>query len=62
MRQTTTLPVYQADPVSPIVNAFTQTIVPELMMIVSAVAIMITQNLEMTLIALANLSKMPSAE
>src|SRR5258705_6299169 len=45
----------QADQVSPIVNAFTQTIVPETMTIVGASAIMVTQNLELTLIALFTL-------
>jgi ATP-binding cassette subfamily B protein len=45
----------QADQVSPIVNAFTQTIVPETMTIVGASAIMVTQNLELTLIALITL-------
>ena len=42
----------QADQVSPIVNAFTQTIAPEFMTLIGAVAIMITQNVELTLIAL----------
>lgn len=45
----------QADQVSPIVNAFTQTIVPETMTIVGASAIMVTQNLPLTLIALITL-------
>lgn len=45
----------QADQVSPIVNAFTQTIVPQTMTIVGAFVIMLTQNWEMTLIALATL-------
>ena len=45
----------QSDQVSPIVNAFTQTIVPELMTLIGAVAIMTTQNLELTLIALITL-------
>jgi len=42
----------QADQVSPIVNAVTQTLLPEMMTIVGALAIMVTQNWEMTLIAL----------
>ena len=45
----------QADQVSPIVNAFTQTIVPQVMTVVGAVAIMFTQNLTLTLIALVTL-------
>src|SRR5260370_3136086 len=45
----------QADQVSPIVNAFTQTIVPETMTLVGAVIIMATQNLQLTLIALVTL-------
>jgi ATP-binding cassette, subfamily B, bacterial len=45
----------QVDQVSPIVNAFTQTIVPQTMTIVGAFVIMLTQNWEMTLIALATL-------
>ena len=45
----------QADQVSPIVNGFTQTIVPELMTVVGAVAIMLTQNLPLTFIALVTL-------
>ena len=45
----------QADQVSPIVNAFTQTIMPETMTIVGASAIMITQNVELTLIVLITL-------
>jgi ABC-type multidrug transport system fused ATPase/permease subunit len=45
----------QADQVSPIVNAFTQTIVPETITIVGAAAIMVTQNLPLTLIALITL-------
>ena len=45
----------QSDQVSPIVNAFTQTIVPKTMTIVGAFVIMLTQNWEMTLIALATL-------
>ena len=45
----------QADQVSPIVNAFTQTIIPELMTVSGAVAIMLTQNLPLTLIALVTL-------
>jgi ABC-type multidrug transport system fused ATPase/permease subunit len=45
----------QADQVSPIVNAFTQTIVPETMTIVGASAIMVTQSLPLTLIALITL-------
>jgi ABC-type multidrug transport system fused ATPase/permease subunit len=45
----------QADQVSPIVNAFTQTIVPETMTLVGAVVIMATQNLQLTLIALITL-------
>jgi ATP-binding cassette, subfamily B, bacterial len=45
----------QADQVSPIVNAFTQTIVPELMTVIGAVAIMFTQNMTLTLIALVTL-------
>jgi ABC-type multidrug transport system fused ATPase/permease subunit len=45
----------QADQVSPIVNAFTQTIVPEVMTVIGAVAIMFTQNLTLTLIALVTL-------
>jgi ATP-binding cassette subfamily B protein len=47
--------VDQADQVSPIVNAFSQTIVPQTMTIVGAFVIMLTQNSEMTLIALATL-------
>ena len=42
----------QADQVSPIVNAVTQTLLPQMMTIVGALAIMVTQNWEMTLIAL----------
>ena len=45
----------QSDQVSPIVNAFTQTIVPQTMTIVGAFIIMLTQNWQMTLIALATL-------
>src|SRR5258705_8396396 len=45
----------QADQVSPIVNAFTQTIVPETMTIVGASAIMVTQNWPLTLIAVVTL-------
>jgi ABC-type multidrug transport system fused ATPase/permease subunit len=45
----------QSDQVSPIVNAFTQTIIPELMTVIGAVAIMLTQNLALTLIALVTL-------
>ena len=45
----------QADQVSPIVNAFTQTIVPETITLVGAVVIMATQNLQLTLIALITL-------
>jgi len=45
----------QADQVSPIVNAFTQTIMPETMTIVGASAIMITQNVQLSLIALITL-------
>ena len=45
----------QSDQVSPIVNAFTQTIIPELMTVIGAVAIMLTQNLTLTLIALVTL-------
>ena len=45
----------QADQVSPIVNAFTQTIVPETITLVGAVVIMATQNLSLTLIALITL-------
>jgi len=45
----------QSDEVSPIVNAFTQSIVPEVMTIVGAFIIMVTQNWEMTLIALVTL-------
>ena len=45
----------QSDQVSPIVNAFTQTIVPQAMTIIGAFVIMLTQNLEMTLIAMATL-------
>jgi ATP-binding cassette subfamily B protein len=45
----------QADQVSPIVNAFTQTIVPETMTLIGAVVIMATQNLQLTLIALITL-------
>ena len=45
----------QSDQVSPIVNAFTQTIVPETMTIVGASAIMVTQNWPLTLIALVTL-------
>ena len=45
----------QVDQVSPIVNAFTQTIVPQTITIVGALVIMLTQNWEMTLIALATL-------
>lgn len=41
----------QADQVSPIVNAVTQTLLPEMMTIVGALAIMLTQSWEMTLIA-----------
>jgi ABC-type multidrug transport system fused ATPase/permease subunit len=47
--------VDQADQVSPIINAFAQTIVPQTMTIVGAFVIMLTQNWEMTLIALATL-------
>ena len=45
----------QADQVSPIVNAFAQTIIPEMMTIVGALAIMVTQNLQLTLIAFITL-------
>jgi len=45
----------QSDQVSPIVNAFTQTIVPQTMTLVGAFIIMLTQNWQMTLIALATL-------
>jgi len=45
----------QSDQVSPIVNAFTQTIVPETMTIVGACAIMVTQSWSLTLIALITL-------
>jgi ATP-binding cassette, subfamily B, bacterial len=45
----------QADQVSPIVNAFTQTLLPETMTIVGASAIMITQNFQLSLIALITL-------
>jgi ATP-binding cassette, subfamily B, bacterial len=45
----------QADQVSPIVNAFTQTIVPETITLVGAVVIMATQNLSLTFIALITL-------
>ena len=45
----------QADQVSPIVNAFTQTIVPETMTILGASVIMVTQNVPLTLIALITL-------
>lgn len=45
----------QSDQVSPIVNAFTQTIVPETMTIVGACAIMVTQSWSLTLIALVTL-------
>src|SRR4030095_1463879 len=45
----------QSDQVSPIVNAFTQTIVPQTMTLVGAFLIMLTQNWQMTLIALATL-------
>ena len=45
----------QSDQVSPIVNAFTQTIVPETMTLVGAMVIMATQNLQLTLIALITL-------
>jgi ABC-type multidrug transport system fused ATPase/permease subunit len=45
----------QVDQVSPVVNAFTQTILPQTMTVVGALAIMLTQNWEMTLIALATL-------
>jgi ABC-type multidrug transport system fused ATPase/permease subunit len=45
----------QVDQVSPIVNAFTQTLLPECMTIVGAFIIMVTQNWEMTLIALLTL-------
>jgi ABC-type multidrug transport system fused ATPase/permease subunit len=45
----------QSDQVSPIVNAFTQTIVPETMTIVGASVIMVTQNWPLTLIALITL-------
>ena len=45
----------QSDQVSPIVNAFTQTIVPELMTLIGAVAIMTTENVQLTLIALITL-------
>jgi ABC-type multidrug transport system fused ATPase/permease subunit len=45
----------QADQVSPIVNAFTQTIVPETITIVGASIIMVTQSWPLTLIALITL-------
>ena len=45
----------QVDQVSPIANAFTQTILPETMTIVGAFVIMVTQNWEMTLLALLTL-------
>ena len=45
----------QADGVSPVVNAFTQSIVPETLTIVGAFAIMVTQNWQLTLIALITL-------
>lgn len=45
----------QADQVSPIVNGFAQTIVPQLMTITGALAIMITQDVPLTLIALVTL-------
>lgn len=45
----------QVDQVSPIVNAFTQTLLPECMTIAGAFIIMVTQNWEMTLIALLTL-------
>jgi ABC-type multidrug transport system fused ATPase/permease subunit len=45
----------QSDQVSPIVNAFTQTIVPETMTLVGALVIMATQNVQLTLIALITL-------
>jgi ABC-type multidrug transport system fused ATPase/permease subunit len=45
----------QADQVSPIVNGFTQTVLPECMTIAGAFIIMVTQNWVMTLIALVTL-------
>ena len=45
----------QSDQVSPIVNAFTETVVPQTMTIIGAFVIMLTQNWEMTLIAMATL-------
>jgi len=45
----------QSDQVSPIVKAFTQTIVPEVMTVMGAFVIMVTQNWQMTLIALVTL-------
>jgi ABC-type multidrug transport system fused ATPase/permease subunit len=45
----------QADQVSPIVNAFTQTIVPETITIVGASVIMVTQSWPLTVIALITL-------
>lgn len=45
----------QSDQVSPIVNAFTQTIVPESMTLIGAVVIMATQNWQLTLIAMITL-------
>ncbi len=45
----------QVDQVSPIVNGFTQTLLPQCMTVVGAFAIMVTQNWEMTLVALLTL-------
>jgi ABC-type multidrug transport system fused ATPase/permease subunit len=45
----------QSDQVSPIVNAFTQTLAPETMTMVGAFAIMVTQNWQLTLIAFMTL-------
>jgi ATP-binding cassette, subfamily B, bacterial len=45
----------QVDQVSPVVNGFTQTLLPECMTLVGAFAIMVTQNWEMTLVALLTL-------